>query len=299
MTWEELLDRYKSYQVAAGLSPRTIHQRQSVILGLAKLSKSRPQLITAEDMIAYLNRPHARTGGPLSPGTKQTERSYIQCWSQWMVDQGYLAYDPAARLPKVKVPRRLARPINMIHVERLYESGIRQNTRDYITVLANTGLRIGEVVAIESKMYDWSTNTFSVIRKGGFRQTIYANPAVQEVAARRNEIGSQWWFPSEYSNSQFPKGDGHVLMKSASDTICRAMRRIGIADPRITTHSIRHFYACMLIARNSPIHIVQEVLGHASLSTTQLYLQVQEEAVISAVNNVPYIGDNMRSMAYA
>lgn len=127
-----------------------------------------------------------------------------------------------------------------------------------------------------SELYHWTTHTIAVVRKGGFRQTLHANEAVQEVAARRANLCSKWWFPAPHSNSAFPEGDGHIHMRSASDTTSRAMRRIGILDRKITTHSIRHFYATLLLAQGTPLHIVQKAMGHASLATTQLYIQVDE-----------------------
>ena len=181
----------------------------------------------------------------------------------------------------------------MVHIQALLECGIRQRTRDYITILSNTGLRIGEVVKIKHTDYDWHTDSFHSVRKGGFVQTIHAREAVRKIIARGADNGSEWLFPTSYRNSQFPQGGGHVLMKSASDSISRAMRRIGINDKRITTHSIRHFYACILLAQGVPVHIVQQLMGHASLATTQLYIKINDNEVREAQNLLPYIGEGM------
>ncbi|MDA3146492.1 tyrosine-type recombinase/integrase [Leucobacter sp. UCMA 4100] len=294
MEWETSLTKYSKYQAAAGLSERTIAGRDELLRNLISFSKvRRPQLITTEDLLDFLNRPHYRTGGPLSPGTKQVERSYLQNWTRWMHQSGYIAYDPGSRLPRVKVPRRQARPLSIEHINALMNSDIRQATRDKVTILANTGLRIGEVVRIRKSDYDWHTNSFHSSRKGGLIQTIHANSAVQEVAQRKAKERSEWWFPSPYTSSQFPNGGGHVLMKSASTAISKAMRRIGITDTRLTTHSLRHFYACILLAQGTQLHVVQQLLGHASLATTQLYIQVGEEELKQAVSQLPTIGQRI------
>lgn len=288
MNWEENLDRFACYQRAAGLSERTIKSRAEVLGMLAARSQRRPQLVDHVDMVDHLNRQHARTGGKLSPGTKQVERSYLQVWGRWMVLEGYLAHNPSDRLPKVRVPRRMARPLRIQHIEALLESGIRQSTQDQIGIAATTGLRIGEVVRIHGRDYDPRTQTLRAVRKGGITHYLLLPELALDIANRMPRNG--WWFPSPYSSRQFPDGGGHILMKSASTKITLALRRTGINDTRITAHSLRHYFACSLIANEVPLHVVQELMGHASIATTQLYLEVSDTEVHDAVSKVPYIG---------
>lgn len=287
MDWETILARFDAYQRAASLSVRTIDNRRQTLERLAGMSGVPPQNLTLDDLLAFLNRPHARTGGPMAPGSKQVERSYLQCFGQWMLEEGYVEMSPAARLPRVRVPRRRARPILMAHVRALLELGVWQCTKDLIAVLANTGLRIGEAVRIRGEDYDPIGRTLRSVRKGGLVQIIQLPEAVVEIAERMPRVG--WWFPSPYKSNAFPNGGGHILMKSASTKIGHALRRIGINDPMITGHSIRHFYACMLLANGAPIHVVQEMLGHASLATTQLYVLVGDEDIRAAVARIPRI----------
>lgn len=287
MDWTTMLDRFDAYQRAASLSERTIGNRRQTLERLAGMSGVPPQRILLIHLLDYLNRPHGRNGGPLSPGTKQVERSYLQVWGEWMLAEGLVDQDPAARLPKVKVPRRRARPVHMAHVEALFALDIWSSTKDLITVLANTGLRVGEAVRIRGEHLDPIAMTLWSKRKGGIEQTIHLTPVMLELAARMPKTG--WWFPSPYTSSQFPEGGGHILMKSASTKVTRALRNIGITDPKITGHSIRHFYACMLLATGTPLHVVQEMLGHASLATTQLYILAHEDEIMAAVERIPRI----------
>lgn len=287
MDWETILARFDAYQRAASLSARTIDNRRQVLERLARMSGVPPTEVALDHLIEFLNRPNARTGGPMAPGSKQVERSYLQCWGQWMLEEEYVEKNPAARLPRVRVPRRRARPIYLAHVMALFESNIWQCTKDLITVLANTGLRIGEAVRIRGEDYDPIGKTLRSVRKGGLVQIIQLPEAVVEIAERMPRRG--WWFPSPFTSSAFPEGGGHILMKSASTKIGLALRRIGINDPRITGHSIRHFYACMLLASGTPIYVVQEMLGHASLATTQLYVLVDDGEIRAAVSRMPRI----------
>ncbi len=288
MTWEITLSRWRAFQLAAGLGHRTIDSREEMLRNLAERTQKAPSELTLDDLLEFLGRPHFRTGQPLSAGTKQVERSYLQQWGRWAYEEGIVSEDPARRLPKVKMPRRKARPLRLEHIAAMLEQDtLWQSTLDLVTVAANTGLRVGEIVRIHGADYDPYTQELRSLRKGGFVQYIKLTPVLVELAERMPRDG--WWFPSEYSNKEFPDGGGHILMKSASTRITSVMRRVGITDTRLTAHSIRHFYCCLLLAQGVPLHVVQEMMGHASLATTQLYIEVQQHEIDAAVASLPRI----------
>ncbi|MBN9209374.1 MAG: tyrosine-type recombinase/integrase [Microbacterium ginsengisoli] len=287
LTWDTVLAHWAAHQRAAGLADRTIEGREAVLRMLAARSGREPRQIETIDLLELLGRPHARTGRQLAPRSKQVERSYLQTWGKWMVAEGYLAFDPTARLPKTKVPRRRPRPLRLEHIEILLESGAYRRTREMITIAALTGLRIGEIVKIRGEDVDFIAGTIRSIRKGGLDHVVFMQADVRAIAESKPRTG--WWFPSPYANRQFPDGDGHVLMKSASSGISRLLRRCGITDPNITGHSLRHFYATMLLRRGVGIRVVQEMLGHASLATTQLYIEVTDDEMAEGSNALPRI----------
>ena len=287
LTWEPVLAHFAAHQRAAGLADRTILGRDAVLRMLAERSRREPRQLEPMDLLEFLGRPHARTGKPLSPGTKQVERSYLQTWGKWLVAEGYLAHAPTARLPRVKVPRRRARPMRMEHIDMMLDSGAYRRTRDIITIAALTGLRVGEVVKIRGEDVDWISGTIRSVRKGGLDHVVWMSEDVVAIARRMPTVG--WWFPSPYKNVEFPEGGGHILMKSASSRISRVLRRAGITDPNITGHSLRHFYATTLLREGVKVRVVQEMLGHASLATTQLYLEVTDDEMSEASDVLPRI----------
>lgn len=294
--WTFMLARFRAFQIAAGLGERTIESRETMLTTLAERTQKLPSEIEYDDLVEFLGRPHARKGGPLAPGTKQVERSYLQVWGRWAVDEGYLTVDPARRLPKVRMPRREARPLELVHIAAmLNQPTLWQSTLDMITIGANTGLRVSEIAAIHGSDFDPYTGTIRSIRKGGITHYVQCPPAVLEIAQRMPPDG--WWFPSGYRNKLFPDGGGHILGKSASTRICTVMRRVGITDPKLTAHSLRHFYCCLLIAQGVPLHVVQEMMGHASLATTQLYMRVTQHELDQAVATIPTIGPSVQGIA--
>lgn len=285
--WTLYLELFELEQRSANLAEKTITNRRDLLLTIARMTGKPPTEIQKVDLQRVLDRPHPRTGEPLAAGTKQTERSYMQTFFTWMKEDGYRDDDPAAKLRKVKVPRRKPRPFYRHHVDAMLDSGAYRRTRDIITIAALSGLRIGEIVKIRGEDVDLRAETIRTIRKGGLDHIVALHPVLVELAQRYPRTG--WWFPSPYRSKQFPDGGGHIMMKSASDAIAKAIRRAGITDRRLTGHSLRHYYATQLLLEGVQVRVVQEMLGHASLATTQLYTEVTEAQMHDGIQRLPGI----------
>ncbi|WP_213816204.1 tyrosine-type recombinase/integrase [Glaciihabitans sp. dw_435] len=285
MSWNDALRDFAAYQYAANLSEKTIKNREETLRQLERHCGVPPLEVTIAHLRQMLSRPHHRTGGRLQQGTMQAERSYYQTFFKWLVEEGYSTADPSARLMKIKVARRKARPLRVDQIDNMVDSGAYARTRDLITLLAATGLRIGEVVKIRGEDVDRVAMMLSTTRKGGLEHRIALSPALRELVDRYPMSG--WWFPSPYRNKLFPDGGGHILMASASTVVAAAIKRAGITDVRLTGHSLRHYFATTLLRMGTDIRVVQELMGHASLATTQLYLEVTDEDMQDGVIVMP------------
>jgi integrase/recombinase XerD len=287
MDWEQTLSDYATHQRGANLAEKTIRNREDLLRTVARVTRRGPDDVTQEDLERVLGRTHPRTGERLAAGTMQSERSYMQSFFKWMKKSGRRKGNPAKHLVKVKVPRRRPRPLRRAQIDAILTCGIYKRTRDIIMICALTGLRIGEVVSIRGEDINLDAMTIRSTRKGGLDQVLGLHPMIADLA---NEYpGEGWWFPSPHRNKQFPNGGGHILMASASDRISKALRAAGITDPKITGHSLRHFFASDLLRQGVPIRVVQEQLGHASLATTQIYTEVTERDMTEGVAVLPGI----------
>lgn len=285
MGWEEILEEFAAHQRSKNLAEKTIQNRAECLLRLGQLTRKGPLEISTRDLERMLGRTHYRTGKRLAQGTMQAERSYMQAFFRWLKRSKYRKSNPAKHLEKIKMMRRHPRPLRMDQIDGMLDTGAYSRTRDIIMIGALTGLRIGEIVKIRGE--DLDGNILTTIRKGGLHHRVVLADALDELRTRYPKNG--WWFPSPYKNKEFPNGDGHILMKSASAVIGRALRRAGIMDRNITGHSLRHYLATTMLREGAPIRVVQETLGHASLATTQLYTEVTLEEIEAGVNLVPPI----------
>jgi integrase/recombinase XerD len=287
MGWDQALREFAVEQRSANLSEKTIKNRESCLRLLAARTGKQPLDILRSDLQEMLARLHPRTGERLAQGTMQSERSYYQCFFRWLKDEKYATKDPAKKLKKIKMARRKARPLRIEQVDAMIDSGAYTRTRDIITICALTGLRIGEVVKIRGEDVDRAGMLLSALRKGNLEHRIAITFELLEIVDRYPKTG--WWFPSKQNNVEFPDGGGHILMRSASDAVGKSIRRAGITDRNLTGHSLRHYYATTLLRQGAPIRVVQELLGHASLATTQLYAEVDDDDMTEAVALMPAI----------
>lgn len=293
MDWELTLSDYATHQRAANLSEKTIRNRAELFATVARVTRRGPDAVTHEDLLKVLGRPHPRTGERLAPGTMQSERSYMQNFFRWTKKTKRRKDNPARELPKVKVPRRKPRPLRLDQIEAMMGTGIYARTRDIILIGALSGLRMGEIVKIRGEDIDVVGGTIRSTRKGNLDHLLPLHPELTKLTSRYPTRG--WWFPSLSPNREFPNGGGHILMKSASDRVSKSIRAAGITDRRITGHSLRHYLATTLLRDGVSIRVVQEILGHASLATTQLYADVTDEDMAEGITHAPLIRAPARS----
>jgi integrase/recombinase XerD len=204
-----------------------------------------------------------------------------------MKEEKYIKHNPAKKLKKIKMARRRPRPFRMEQIDAMLDSGAYTRTRDIITIAAHTGLRIGEIVKIRGEDVDIAGRVISTVRKGNLEHQVGIPDALLELVDRYPCKG--WWFPSPHTNREFPNGGGHILMRSASDAVSKAIRRAGITDRNLTGHSLRHYLGTTMLRNGANVRTVQETLGHASLATTQLYTEVTPQEMTAGMNLVPPI----------
>ena len=139
---------------------------------------------------------------------------------------------------------------------------MRRKTRAMVLLCAYQGFRISEAVAVKGEHIDLRRGTITVTGKGQVTAELPLSDVVRELSAEFPEAG--YWFPS---------GDGHVKANSASDTVGKAMRRAGVDG---SAHSLRHYYGTQLLRRGANLRVVQELMRHASIQSTQIYTHVDD-----------------------
>ncbi|MDP7732070.1 MULTISPECIES: tyrosine-type recombinase/integrase [Mycobacterium] len=201
-----------------------------------------------------------------SDATACTYTSYLAAWFKWLQITDRRADNPMVKVGTPRTPDREPRPISDADVVTLLRTRMWSSTRRMIILALLAGLRVHEIAKVRGEDVDLNARLLWVKGKGRKLRSVPLHPALIEMASEMPANG--WWFPMRGHEGE------HVLSKSVSDIIGRTMRRAGI---RGTPHSLRHWYATALLENGIDIRVVQELMRHKSLATTQVYTKVSNE----------------------
>lgn len=258
---------------AQGLSERTITGRVQVVQRVAEHADISPDVLTTAHVVGFL------AATRIGPGTRASYYSTLKAWFVWLIKEGDRDDDPMLRVPKPKVPRRRARPVETSHLERLLNSRMHRRTKTMILLAAYQGLRVHEIAKLKGEDVDILGERLYVNGKGGVDEWLPLHPVIKAEALGYPRRG--YWFSTHIGNRD---GDGPVLARSVSTIIGDAMARAGVPG---TAHALRHWYGTQLVRAGVDSRVAQELLRHASLATTQIYVQVADESRTDAINHLP------------
>ena len=205
----------------------------------------------------------------------------IRGWFAFLVVEGYLAVDPSARLRGGRRGRTLPKPLGEEEVAELLDSIGDDSPSDLrdralLELLYDTGARVSEVVGIGLGDLDFDEELILLTGKGSKQRLVPMGSTLATVLRRYLGPGGRSTFPQARKDTQlFLNARGGSLSRQGIDLIIdkRALT-VGIERSRISAHVFRHSCATHMLAHGADIRVVQELLGHVSISTTQIYTAV-------------------------
>ncbi len=193
----------------------------------------------------------------------------------WMVRRRLLPYSPLAELPGIRVERRLPVFLDEGEVVRLIEAVRPGRDQALLELLYATGARVNEISTLDVEDLSLETRTVRLFGKGLRERIVPVGRAgVQAVAAwlkvRRARNGCPGLFLSRLGT--------RMTARQIRRTVSGCARAAGLAK-RVSPHTLRHSFATHLLNRGADLRVVQELLGHASIRTTQIYTHVSRERI--------------------
>jgi len=252
-------------------------------------AKRNPSTVTAADVRAFLAALHAAC----HPATLGRKLASLRSFFRFLLREGGCGLDPTAGIPAPRQPKRLPNPLPVDDCETLIESPDsdsrgkgsergRLRDRALVELLYGAGLRVGETAALDVRDLDLHRGEVRVMGKGGKERVVPLPGAARE--SLREYLDSRR-APGLLAEPLFPSlrpRDGRARRLGTRDIrrILKARaRQVGIAD-RVHPHRLRHSYATHLLDMGADLREIQELLGHASLSTTEKYTAVSAERLI-------------------
>jgi len=281
-------------RVERGVSPATIAAYRSDLTDFADARGTAADWAGSPDAaVRYLaarTRRGVRGEHALAPTSLRRRAAAIRGFYRFAFGEGLIGVDVAARLDLPRQPRLLPETLTIAEVERLLEASgdettpARLRARTLVELLYAAGLRVGEALGLDREDLSLDGGFVRVVGKGDHERLV----PVGDVAVdwlRRWLVGPR---PSLLALGHVaPARGGPVFLgdrgrrlarQQAWATVTGAAERAGLGG-RVSPHTLRHSFATHLLEGGADLRVVQELLGHASISTTQLYTHLTGERV--------------------
>ncbi|MGN0179679.1 MAG: tyrosine recombinase XerC, partial [Monoglobaceae bacterium] len=200
-----------------------------------------------------------------------------------------LEVNPTAELESVKITKQLPKHFSLEDSIRLLNAVDGKNyERDFciLTLFLNCGMRLAELVGIN--ISDIQGDKLTVIGKGGKERTIYLNDACISAINAYMPVREKINVSAADKKALFVSSRGNrISRRTVQNMVENNVKKIGLDPRKYTTHKLRHTAATLMHQSGVDIRVLQEVLGHKQLSTTEIYTHVSSASLREAVNSNP------------
>jgi len=218
-----------------------------------------------------------------SSSTVARKVAAVRAFLHFLVSENFLPEDPSENLISPSVTKRLPRPISPEDIEALLaapaaEKGAR-GIRDkaLLELLYATGMRVTEVVSLEVDDVNLASSTVRCIGKGAKERIIPLYSKAVRALEEYLEKGRLSLIKDSEEKALFVNHRGERLTRQGLWLIIkRYVKQVGISD-LVTPHTLRHSFATHMLNGGADLRNVQKLLGHANISTTQVYTQVSNK----------------------
>lgn len=275
-------DFFSHISLERGLSINTLaayRRDMRRYLGFLESNGLTPATVTSAEMLVFFSK--LRDDG-LSAASVRRLMACLRSFHKFLIREGYVTTNPTADMAGPKLPRRLPRILSIEQVTRILEFPFGQSPagrRDkaILEVLYGTGMRVSELSGLNTGDVDLAGGFIVCFGKGAKQRLVplagMAERALREylVAARPSLIKKHKLEQAVFLNAR----GGRLSRQSCWKILKRAAERSGIngAYP----HILRHSFATHLLKGGADLRAVQEMLGHASVSTTQIYTNLSRQ----------------------
>lgn len=249
--------------------------------------------ITLDDIHAFLfyltSTYHSKAS------TRARKVSSIRVFFNYLSNKaGLIEKNPAQNLETPKLDKRIPKYLSLEDSKKLLNtvsSEERNKERDYaiITIFLNCGIRLSELVGINITDIDFSEAKMTVIGKGNKERTIYLNNACMKTIKEYLGVRPKEGIRANDKNALFLSERRERISKRTVQYIVeRELRKAGLDTRKYSVHKLRHTAATLMYQYGKvDIRALQELLGHESISTTEIYTHVANEQVRNAVEDNP------------
>lgn len=249
--------------------------------------------ITLDDIHAFIS--YLATELRSKSSTRARKVSSIRIFFKYLSAKAKLIEtNPAQNLETPKLDRRMPKYLTLEDSKKLLDVASdednRNNERDYAitTLFLNCGMRLSELVNINIKDIQFDECKMTVIGKGNKERTIYLNNAC--MRAIKSYLSVRYTEGIDYKSKDalfLSERRERISNRTVQHIVKRELQKAGLDTNKYSVHKLRHTAATLMYQNGVDIRALQELLGHESIATTQIYTHVNNDQIRSAVDSNP------------
>ena len=282
MNWKNLLDDYLKYlAIERGLSGNSISNYQFDVLKLInylteyKIDTS-PKDIQKENLQQFIYT----IAKELNPRSQSRIISGLRGFFDYLVFEGYRDDNPMDLVETPKIGRKLPDSLSLEEIDLLislidFKKKEAERNHAIIEILYGCGLRVTELIELKLSDLYFEEGFVSITGKGNKQRLVpIAEPTENVLKQYLNNSRNHLQIKPEYTNIVFLNRRGKQLTRAMIFTIIKQLVKLAGINKNISPHTFRHSFATHLLENGADLRAIQQMLGHESITTTEIYMHV-------------------------
>lgn len=274
-------------EVGKNQSPKTLENYKHYLNRFSSwagdITAKQVNLKKIQDYRLYLNRLSDKHGKHLSVKTQNYHIIALRAFLKYLIKNDVETLAPE-KIDLAKLPERSVEFLSREELDRLLEAVGNQKVQELrdaaiLETLYSTGLRVSELLSLNRDQVDLKRKEFMVRGKGRKNRIVFlSTPAAAKIAAylacRKDNFDPLFISHGRSASQDITMGEKRRLSRVSIENIVRLYARKAGIIKKVTPHTLRHSFATELLINGADIRSVQEMLGHASITTTQIYTHI-------------------------
>ena len=285
----QYLSEYLEFiEVEKGLSENTINAYRRDLSGFLDFCTNKGIL-----GVEYITRNHLNSyilnlrQDSLNPRSVVRKIASLRGFFKWLCANSYIQSNPASAIEQPKLPKRLPKVMTLQEIKEVFHSNLNSRENLIVELLYDCGLRVSELVNLKTSDIDLKSRYIQCFGKGSKERLV-------PFGKKAKESFNKYYKEREIILAKYNLNSKRLLINDSGRFITRQdvynfVRKLGEKiHKHISPHTLRHTFATHLLENGADLRIVQELLGHSDVSTTQLYTHITKKRlkeVYFAINN--------------
>ena len=292
MKWETAINNFKNYlKIERGLSNNSINSYENDILKLSNFiltkNKSISPLKVSSDLVKEFIYSISNS---ISSSSQSRIISGLRSFFEYLIFEKYISNNPLSLIESPRISRKLPDTLTIKEIDKLIsmiDSKSNEHERNVavIETLYGCGLRVSELISLKLSDLFFSEGFIKVTGKGNKQRLVPISTLTKKaiktyITNSRKKIN----ISEKFKDIVFLNRRGNALSRAMIFTIVKKLTKLSNINKVVSPHTFRHSFATHLLENGADLKTIQQLLGHQSITTTEIYMHVDNKMLIAVIN---------------